>query len=205
MALATYTDLLASVAAWLNRSDLTTVIPDFVSLAEGRIARDLRLRKQVANTTLSTVAGVQSVTLPSDFLEAENLTLSNTSPPGALTVVTPEYIDRKYPDAYYTDQPRVYTIIGDTLVFGPTPDGVYTVALSYYQRFTALSTASTNWLLTNHPTVYLNACLVEGSAYLMDADKAQAYESRYQAAINDLQFRDDAALRSGSAMRVRAL
>ena len=205
MALATYTDLLASVAAWLNRSDLTAVIPDFVTLAEGRIARDLRLRKQVVNTTLSTVAGVQSVTLPSDFLEAENLTLSGTSPPGALTVVTPEYIDRKYPDAYYTAQPLVYTIIGDALVFGPTPDGVYTVALSYYQRFTALATASTNWLLTNHPTVYLNACLVEGSAYLMDADKAQAYESRYQAAINDLQFRDDAALRSGSAMRVRAL
>jgi hypothetical protein len=205
MALATYSDLLTSVAAWLNRSDLTAVIPDFVTLAEGRIARDLRLRKQVVNTTLSTVAGVQSVTLPSDFLEAENLTLSGTSPPGALTVVTPEYIDRKYPDAYYTAQPRVYTMIGDTLVFGPTPDGVYTVALSYYQRFTALATASTNWLLTNHPTVYLNACLVEGSAYLMDADKAQAYEARYQAAINDLQFRDDAALRSGSAMRVRAL
>ena len=86
MALATYTDLLASVAAWLNRSDLTAVIPDFVSLAEGRIARDLRLRKQVINTTLSTVAGTQSVTLPSDFLEAENLAISNTSPAGALSV-----------------------------------------------------------------------------------------------------------------------
>jgi hypothetical protein len=206
MALATYSDLLASVAAWLNRSDLTAVIPDFVSLAEGRIARDLRLRKQVVNTTLSTVAGTQAVTLPSDFLEAENLVVTNTSPAGALSVVTPEYLDRKFPEsANYTGQPLVYTIIGDTLVFGPTPDGVYTVDMSYYQRFTALATASTNWLLTNHPAVYLNACLVEGSAYLMDADKAQAYESRYQAAINDLQFRDDAALRSGSAMRVRAL
>jgi hypothetical protein len=206
MALATYTDLLASVAAWLNRSDLTTVIPDFVTLAEGRIARDLRLRKQVANTTLSTVSGTQTVALPSDFLEAENLTLSNTSPVGALSVVTPEYIDRKYPpSANYTGQPAVYTIVGDSLVLGPTPDGVYTLSLDYYQRFTALSTASTNWLLTNHPAVYLNACLVEGSAYLMDADKAKAYEARYQAAISDLQFRDDAALRSGSAMRVRAL
>jgi hypothetical protein len=206
MALATYTDLLASVAAWLNRSDLTTVIPDFVTLAEGRIARDLRLRKQVVNTTLSTVAGVQSVTLPSDFLEAENLSITSTSPNGAQSVVTPEYIDRKYPaSANYTGQPLVYTVVGDSMLFGPTPDAVYTVSLDYYQRFTALATASTNWLLTNHPTVYLMACLVEGSAYLMDADKAQAYESRYQAAINDLQFRDDAALRSGSAMRVRAL
>jgi hypothetical protein len=206
MALATYTDLLASVANWLNRSDLTAVIPDFVTLAEGRIARDLRLRKQVVNTTLSTVAGVQTVALPSDFLEAENLNIISASQNGSLSVVTPEYIDRKYPpSASYTGQPVVYTVVGDNMVLGPTPDGVYTISLDYYQRFTALATASTNWLLTNHPTVYLNACLVEGSAYLMDADKAQAYEARYQAAISDLQFRDDAALRSGSAMRVRAL
>jgi hypothetical protein len=206
MALATYTDLLASVAAWLNRSDLTTVIPDFVMLSEGRIARDLRLRKQVVTTTLSTVANVSTLTLPADYLETENITVTSTSPAGALSVVTPEYIDRKYPaSANYTGRPVVYTIVGDNLVFGPTPDAVYTISLDYYQRFTALATASTNWLLTNHPTVYLMACLVEGSAYLMDADKAQAYESRYQAAINDLQFRDDAALRSGSAMRVRAL
>lgn len=99
----------------------------------------------------------------------------------------------------------MYAIVADSLLFGPTPDGVYTVSVTYYQRFTALASASTNWLLTNHPTVYLNACLVEGSAYLMDADKAQAYESRYQAAMRDLQFVDDAALRSGTAMRVRAL
>lgn len=205
MALATYTNLLASVAAWLNRTDLTAVIPDFVTLAEGRIARDLRLRKQVVNTTLSTAAGVQSLALPSDFLELENITLSGTSPPGALSAVSPEYLDRKYPDAYYTAQPQVYAIVGDALLFGPTPDGVYAVELAYYQRFTALASSSTNWLLTNHPTVYLNACLVEGSAYLMDIDKAQAYESRYQAAMRDLQLVDDAALFSGSAIRVRAL
>lgn len=206
MALATYTDLLASVAAWLNRSDLTAVIPDFVSLAEGRIARDLRLRKQVINTTLTTLAGTQSVTLPSDFLEAENLAITSTSPAGALSVVTPEYLDRKFPpSANYTGQPLVYTVVGDDMRFGPTPDAVYTISLDYYQRFSALASTSTNWLLTNHPAVYLNACLVEGSAYLMDADKAQAYESRYQAAISDVQFRDDAALRSGSAMRVRSL
>ena len=38
MALSTYTDLQASVANWLHRSDLTAVIPDLVGLAEGRLA-----------------------------------------------------------------------------------------------------------------------------------------------------------------------
>jgi hypothetical protein len=127
MAIATYSDLQTSVANWLKRSDLTSIIPDFITLAEARIARDLRLRRQVTNTALSTVAGTQTVTLPSDFLEMENITLTNTTPPAALSVVTPEIMDRKFPSGYVTGQPVVYTIVGDQVQLGPTPDAVYTV------------------------------------------------------------------------------
>ncbi len=205
MAIATYSDLQSSVAAWLKRSDLTAIIPDFITLAEARIARDLRLRKQVASTTLSTVAGTQGVTLPSDFLEAENLTLSSTSPPGALSVVTPEILDRKFPAAYVTGQPVVYTVVGDQLLFGPTPDAVYPISLAYYQRWAALSVSSTNWLLSNHPNVYLFAALAEASGYLFNDERIPMWEAKYQADVRSLQQADDAALRSGSAMRVRTL
>ncbi len=37
MALTTYTELKTSIGDWLNRSDLTTAIPDFISLAEAQI------------------------------------------------------------------------------------------------------------------------------------------------------------------------
>ena len=205
MAIATYADLQTSIANWLKRSDLTSIIPDFITLAEARIARDLRLRKQVVNTTLSTVAGTRGVTLPSDFLEAENISLSNTTPPGALSVVTPEILDRKYPEAYVTGQPRVYALLGDKILFGPTPDAVYSVSLDYYQRFAALSTSSTNWLLTNHPNVYLFAALAEASGYLFNDERIPTWEAKYQADVRSLQEADDTALRSGSAMRVRTL
>ena len=36
MALTTYTELKTSVGDWLNRTDLTTVIPDFIALAEAQ-------------------------------------------------------------------------------------------------------------------------------------------------------------------------
>lgn len=205
MAIANYTDLQTSIASWLVRTDLTAVIPDFITLAEGRIARDLRLRRQVTSVNLSTVASTQTVALPSDFLEAENLSITSGYPPGALSVVTPEILDRTFPNNILAGQPVVYAIIGDNLAFGPTPDAVYTVKLQYYQRFEALSTAGTNWLLTNHPSLYLNACLVEGHAYLQDEAKARAYNERYAADVEMLQTTDDASLRSGSAMRVRAL
>lgn len=204
MALANYTDLQASVAAWLSRTDLTAVIPDFITLAEERIARDLRARRQVISTSLVTVAGIQSVTVPTDFLEAENIGISSTTPQAALSVVTPEIMDRKYPAGYQTGQPVVYCYLGNTIQFGPTPDAAYTISLDYYQRL-ALALTTTNWLMTNHPSIYLNACLVEGCQYLMDVDKGQVYDTRYMKAVHDLQDADDVAMRSGSAMRVRVL
>ena len=47
MALSTYAELKASVADWLNRSDLTSAITDFVSLAESQMERDLRTRQMI--------------------------------------------------------------------------------------------------------------------------------------------------------------
>jgi len=205
MALANYSDLQTSIAGWLNRSDLTSVIPDFVTLAEARIARELRVRKQIVNTVIPTVANVQTITLPSDYLETENISILNTSPPAALAVVTPEIMDRKYPYAYVTGQPLVYTTLGDQLQFGPTPDAVYQVSLDYYQRWPALSVTPTNWLLTNHPSLYLFGALGEASLYLMDEARSAMWLQRFGSEVEALQSQDDEALRSGSAMRVRTL
>ena len=47
MALTDYSSLKTSVASYLARSDLTTQIPDFIRLAEERLARDLRTRKML--------------------------------------------------------------------------------------------------------------------------------------------------------------
>lgn len=205
MALATYTDLLASVASWMDRTDLTAVVPDFVTLAEARIARDLRIRKQIRTATLTTTAGVQGVTIPSDYLEIENITLTSTSPPASLAVVTPEILDRKFPLSYQTGQPQVYALLGDSINFGPTPDAAYSVSVDYYARLAALSVTPTNWLLTNHPMVYLAGALCEGWLYLQDADKVALWDQRYRSEVKQLQETDDSSLRSGSEMRVRTL
>ena len=63
----TYTGLQASIAGWLHRTDLAAVIPDLVALAEARIARDLRLRRQVSSAVLTTVPGTQGISLPADY------------------------------------------------------------------------------------------------------------------------------------------
>ena len=76
MALTTYTELKASVADWLNRTDLTTEIPDFISLAEAQMERTLRTRQMLTRTTLTVDSEFE--TTPADFLEVRALKLTST-------------------------------------------------------------------------------------------------------------------------------
>ena len=51
MAITTYTELKSAVANHLARTDLTSVIPDFISLAEARLSRELETRDQEKRAT----------------------------------------------------------------------------------------------------------------------------------------------------------
>ena len=199
-----YASLLASVANWMNRTDLAAVIPDFVLIAEANISRDLRLRKQITSTTLTTSAGVRGTLLPTDWLEFENVSLL-TAPERQLTYAPVEHLDSVYPNNGYSGIPSLYTIEGDSILFGPTPDGIYTVSILYYARFPTLVTASTNWLLSNHPSVYLYACLIQACLFLKDAKRAADYKGLYAEVVANLQSQDDRAQHSGSSLRVRTI
>ena len=55
----------------------------------------------------------------------------------------------------------------ETLRFGPAPDTAYTGYLSYYKSFGALSdTNTTNYILNNHPGIYLYGSLYHAANFL---------------------------------------
>ena len=201
----TYAGLLASVAQWLERTDMTTVIPDLVTLAEARIARDLRLRTQITTTTSTTTANTESIALPTGWLEFENLSLK-TTPGRSLVYETPEQLESRFPTGYGTGRPAAYTIVGTNLILAPIPNDAYPVEMVFYKKFDTLASAGTNWLITNYPSIYLNACLAEASAFL-DQDDARIarWEAKYRAEVKSLSTTDDTAIRSGSTLRVRAI
>ena len=64
MALANYSDLQSSIADWLNRDDLTTVIKDFVALAETQMNRTIRHHKMHERATANIDSRFSA--LPSD-------------------------------------------------------------------------------------------------------------------------------------------
>lgn len=51
MALDTFAGLKATIADYLNRDDLTSVIPSFITIAEAKFNRKLRVRQMVKRAT----------------------------------------------------------------------------------------------------------------------------------------------------------
>ena len=89
MALSTYSELLSTVANYLNRDDLTTLIPTFITLTENRLNRELRVRANMVRAITTTTAGQAFYDLPSDLIELRNITYDNNSQSHALTLPVP--------------------------------------------------------------------------------------------------------------------
>jgi hypothetical protein len=199
-----YTQLKSSVADFLNRQDLSSVIPTFVTFCEADINRKLRHRKMLARATA--VLDEQYTALPTDFLEAKNIQL-NVEPPVSLKYVTLEHADLLRSGTYSSaGQPKYYTILGSSLEVVPTPSIEYTIELAYYQSFTALDEEenTTNWLLTNHPDVYVYGTLVHSAPYLKDDERIAVWVGLYEKALSDLKVESETAEFSGSALRMGA-
>ena len=203
MALANYADLQASVANWLKRADLTANIPDLITLCEARIARDLRIRSQVAFTTLSVNANTQTVALPTDWLQMDNLSIQS-SPNVNLKFVNLEVLDTNFPSNGTSGIPNYYCIEGNNILLGPVPDKNYTLDVYYYQRMN-LANSGTNWLMTNHPNIYLFGTLAEAAPFIMNDERVALWEGKYQGGVQALQNADDKSQFSGSSIRVRNL
>jgi hypothetical protein len=205
MALTTYTELKSSLADWLNRSDLTSVIPDFISLAEAQMERQLRTRQMIVRATASFAAAAEYGTVPDDFLEVKSIKL-DTNPVTSLTFQTIDAMDQLSNTTYLSSgKPLYFTVVGNQFRLLPIPDGAYTADLVYYAKLTKLSsTVATNWLLTQAPDVYLYGALLQAAPYLQDDARISVWSSLYLAGLDQLQIADDRSSTSGGALMARA-
>jgi hypothetical protein len=203
MALATYNDLKTSIGDWLNRSDLTSVIPDFISLAEAQIERTLRTRQMIVRANASFSAEYGAV--PADFLETKSLKLTSTNPQQPLSFLSIDSMDAQATQYTASGRPKFFTVVGGQFRLVPTPDTTYTTELTYYAKLTKLSVSvSSNWLLASSPDAYLYGSLLQAAPYLQDDARIQVWATLYERALNDLRTADDRGASSGGALLTRA-
>ena len=201
MAINTYGTLQTAVANWLDRDDLTSRIPEFISLSEAIFNRTLRIRAMETTVSDNTPSGSKEDALPTGYLQMREIHLA-TSPIASLSYVTPEIMYRIKAGST-SAQPNSYTILGENILFGPTPDGVYAYSMTYYKALDALSDAApTNWAILNAPDLYLYGTLLQAEPFLMNDERVPLWERGFRQAISDLQEQDNKDRHSVSEMRV---
>ena len=202
MAIGTFAQLKTAAANWLDRSDLTDRIPEFITLAEARFNRVLRIRDmETVSTAISTAAGTREYDLPTGFVQMREFHLT-TDPLTPLSYITPEMMSRIWAGSS-RGKPEVFTVIAVKVRLGPNPDAVYTTSMLYYKKITALSaSATTNDMLTNNPDIYLYGTLLEATPFIMQDERVGLWLAAFEKAVADIQNQDNKDRHSGSQLRV---
>ena len=195
MAVSTYTELKASIANWLNRSDLSDEIADdFIKLTEADFNAKLRIRQMEQIDTVTINA--ETVSVPTGFISVRSFYILSSSTKYPLEYITPHNMF-EIRGGSRSGRPRSYTIEADNETeqfrFGPSPDVSYTGYLSYYKNIEALSSSNaSNPILDKHPGIYLYGSLYHAANFLggMDPDQKQNWLQMYIAAMERCEQND---------------
>lgn len=187
MAFTNYTELKAAVAVWLNRTDLTAVIPDFISLAEAQISRRLRRSTVRATVTVSEAAYV----LPSTVAELRSLRLvtADTRKDIAIVICTPEVLNEHRAVWPAVGRPRYAAVVGGSLLLVPAPDTAYSLEISYFPKLVPLTATNlTNTVLTEAPDLYLYGALMQSAPYLEHDERIPVWAGGFETALKELEM-----------------
>lgn len=168
MAIGTYSELQSAIKTYIGDSSLSdATVQTYIQLAEAQLNR--RLKSVRADASLTGTA------------DSANIDVSSYKVirPQALWLTTYDVDERLLYKAdgtfAYEDNsahPTIWTLDSDndTINFNCPLDQAHTFRLRYVGRFALSESATTNQLLTDHPDVYLAACLVWGGIRNQDTE-----------------------------------
>jgi len=202
VAITNYGTLKTEIADFLDRSDLTSVIPTFITFAHDKLNRELRTRQMVQRATASVDSEYSA--LPGNFLQMRDIRL-NTNPVQTLESISSEQQNQERQRfGNTTGRPKYFTVVGETFQVFPSPDATYECELAYYENIPVMSSDSDyNWLLTKCPEVYLYGSLVHSSPYLKDDERTVIWQTFYRDIFESLQREDTKGRFSGTTLRMR--
>ena len=169
MALANYSDLKTAVGDWLARSDLSGNAADWITLAEAKLNRELNPVEEEATltgTTSSRTIDVSSLSI----VEPMALFITDTNSGDERELAKRD----SFPYDSTVGEPTqwAYDATDAEINFDRPCDAAYSFRFQYRERFALSDSATTNWLLTNHPDVYLAASLVWGNLFQQKTELA---------------------------------
>lgn len=192
MSIADYTDLLVQVSDYTARDDFAQNFPRFVSYAENKLNRRLRVAQmEVIDSIITDTDG--AATLPTDYLEMREVL--NAS--GVVLELSPVKALDEYFGPYSGTSAR-YSIVNNA--FFAVPKSSHEFTITYYGKIPALTaTNTTNWMLTDCPMIYLYGVCAEVLGWALatgreaDATKLAAMNGMLNSEVEQLMAADHSA------------
>lgn len=183
MAISTYSELKTEITDFMEREDISGKAEVVVKLAEARLNR--KLESVEADVTLTGTVNSRSIDI-SSYSVIEGIALFLLDDDGDEIELT-KRPEGTFPQTADTGEPEIWALDGDNIDFDCKLDEAYTFRFRYVGRFALSDAAPTNDLLTNHPDVYLAACVVWGGMYTQNADMVVGYKALLDEFIRETQ------------------
>lgn len=171
MAITTYAELQTAVTNWMARSDISGSAAEFISLAEAKLNREIPAVE--TDATLTGTLDSRRIDISSqNCVEPIALFLAQT---GYDEVEIQRQADGTFLYLTTSGEPSIWAIDGTYIDFDCPLDAAYPFRFRFRQKFALSDSATTNWLLTNHPDIYLAAVLVWGGVFIQNPGYASVF------------------------------
>ena len=193
-----YTELKTNIQDICETTFTDAQLAMFTEQAEQKIYNTVQIPALRRNATSNFTVSNQYLALPSDFLYAYSLAVTDGSGDYQyLLNKDVNFIREAYPASSGTGLPKHYAFFDDDFfIVGPTPDSTYTVELHYGYYPESIVTAGTTWLGDEFDSALLNGALIEAARFMKaEPDIVQNYEKLYVQAIGLLKMLGDGKLR----------
>lgn len=198
MPFANRTDLRVSILAFLMRpgdTEMTDgVLNDIIALMEADAFRRLDLNDIETHDDAFALTG-EFTPLPDGFKGFRRVPRINGV---RLILASPSEIDDET-DPSTTDTPRLFCIEGNELRVGPPPTDGTTLDMTYFGRPVAIDDSTANFLLTDHPDLYLYGSLKHAAPYIGEDGRMSLWASNYETAIAQIKAADKRKKWSGQS------
>ena len=202
----TYNSLLDDVRRYLERgftaeSDpiVYEQLPRLITLAERRIARELKIQGFIRAVTTPLAADVAVYQKPDRWRDTISMTV-NGRPIFARSY---EYCRNYWPDEAQTAAPEFYADYDyQHWLLVPTPDAADTLQVLYYEQPRFIDEDNqTNWLTDYAPDALLYATLLEASPFLKNDERVATWQAMYDRAAQALNGEDLKRILDRTAVR----
>jgi hypothetical protein len=210
----TYAALLAEIALYLDRSDLTARIVLWADSAKTDLERGQFILdgKSVAvnwncmKKRQTTTSSEAYLTMPTNIKEIRWVKILYETRYYPLTQMTPEDSLTIYPYVAGTgipkERPKAYAFFEEQseILVRPTPDASYVYDIGFFAYSVPMTTTATNWWLSNAWELLLYGALIQAEPYIFNDPRIATWKALYEEGIMKLAKSEKSASSAGMTM-----